>query len=187
MKGFLILMVAGLFSVGAFGQTLNNSVVAYKESSLSDLKKNIIGEWLEGTCSGAEVYTNYFCFYSNGTYKYLIGTMAPNPLSSINGYYEIRKDTGSRFVLKLRVVSITLFTGYSIDAAGNAPSSGIFGFTTEKTKTIQQKDSIFHEHILKVFSTVKEGNGSDISCPCIQIDLAYRYYKISDNKGYEKF
>ena len=31
MKGFLILMVAGLFSVGAFGQTLNNRVVAYKK------------------------------------------------------------------------------------------------------------------------------------------------------------
>jgi len=187
MKTFLILIVSLSFALSANGQAPQKSgIVTNTEtknlSGLAQLKKTIIGKWLEGTCSGAEVWTNFFDFYGNGTFKYILGDVAPNPLSSINGYYEIFQDTGSRFILKLRVASITLFTWYSIDADGNAPSPGIFGFNAEKTKTINQKDSIFHDHILKICNTVKEGNGSDIICPCIEIDLWYKYYRISDSK-----
>ncbi len=169
-------------------QTTHDSAKSKVQKSyhLSHLKKELVGTWYKGMCSGAEVYANTFSFYADGTFKYGLDATTPNPLSTINGRYEIISDTGNSFVLRLKVTSITINTEYTIDAGGNAPEPGIFGYNGWHPKTILQKDSTFHDHILKIFKTVKANNDADFACPSIQIDLLEMYYKISDNKGYEQ-
>lgn len=145
--------------------------------SISHFKKEIIGTWLEGYCSIAETWTNSFTFNADGTYKFQPGGPVPNPLNSINGEYEIVQDTEAGYTLKLKVTSITVNTGYEIDADGDAPNPGIFGYNGWHPKTITEKDSTFHSHKLEICNEVKAEGEIDITCQCIRIDTEYLYYK----------
>ncbi len=188
MKPFSILILSLFLSLSDFGQQTIPDSKFTNESlcSVSHLKKEIIGTWLEGYCGGGEAWVNSFSFDTNGTYSYHPGTPVPNPLSSINGSYEIVQDTEVGYMLKLKVVSITVNTGYEIDADGDAPSPGIFGYNGWHPKTIPQKDSTFHDHKLKICNRKKADGDNDIACSCIQIDLDYTYYKVADYTEYKK-
>jgi hypothetical protein len=186
MKPLLTLILSLSFALTVFGQKESKKPMATNVNDLSRLKKEIVGTWLQGYCGGAEAWVNSFSFDTNGTFNYHPGTPDPNPLASINGYYKIVEDTEAGFVLQLRVISITVNTNYDIDADGNAPSPGLFGYNGWHPKTIPQQDSTFHAHDLSICGTNYGEEGSNIVCPCIQIDRSYRYYKVSDNTEYGK-
>ena len=147
----------------------------------------IEGLWHEGVCAGAELSCAEFRFYANGEFVYVPDGIAPNPLESIKGLYKVMADS-SGYTLQLRVTSFTAVVGYKIDAEPpDVVRWGVFGIgpDTAKPTNFVQKNDIFHTHSIKKCKAVKEGNGSDISCPCIMIDQL-PYYNRSGNKGYEK-
>lgn len=76
MKGFLILMAAGLFSVGAYGQTNEENI-----------QKMLIGTWIEKYDSGT---TYKVCFYKDSIIFYEINSIVKESIHITKYEYSLQ-------------------------------------------------------------------------------------------------
>ena len=129
-------------------------------------KAVIIGLWQAHSPVVGSWLGDNWRFYKDGGFSYNLSDVL-NPILSISGHYYIKDST-----LFLKVTQIKELTGARIEAIDPGVDFGSFKLEGGQVTTINQSDSAYSDHALKIAIT----GGKKM----IQIDND-KYYRISAN------